>query len=282
MTEEKRSKIKWRFKSQDKLELFAHAFPPEEEPKAVVCIVHGHGEHVERYEHVAHAFNEAGYAVIGYDHRGHGQSDGPRGHIPSYDLLLDDLTRFRLEVKDYYPNIPHFVFGHSMGGNIVLNYMLREKPELAGVIVTGPWLKLAFEPPAVQVFLGRMMNKIAPGFTQESGLDTSALARDPDVVRAYEEDNLIHGKVSARLMVEMMDSGNWALENAKDFPLPLLLMHGGADQITSAEASKSFAEKAPQDKVTFKLWDGFYHELHNEPEKEEVFKTMLEWMDSQI
>lgn len=282
MTEEKHSKIKWRFKSQDGLALFAYTFPTEEDPKAVVCIIHGHGEHIERYEHVAHTLNAAGYSVIGYDHRGHGQSEGPRGHIPSYDLLLDDMTRFRQEVQEYYPDIPHFVWGHSMGGNIVLNYALRQKPQLSGVIATGPWLKLAFEPPAIQIFLGKMMNKIKPDFTQESGLDTSALTHDPNVVRAYEEDSLVHGKVSARLMVEMLDSGLWALEHANEFSLPLLLMHGGADRITSAKASKEFAAKAPSDKVTLKIWDGCYHELHNEPEKADVLQTIIDWMNAQL
>jgi alpha-beta hydrolase superfamily lysophospholipase len=282
MTEEERSKIKWRFKSQDGLELFTHAFPANEDPKAVVCIVHGHGEHIERYEHAAQAFNQVGYSVIGYDQRGHGQSQGPRGHVPSYELLLDDLSRFRKEVKEYYPNLPHFIWGHSMGGNIVLNYVLRQNPGTTGVIATGPWLKLAFEPPAVQMFLGRMMNKIKPDFTQESGLDTSALSHDPEVVRAYEEDSLVHGKVSARLMVEMMDAGTWALEHAAEFPAPLLLMHGSEDRITSSAASKDFAAKAPSDKVTLKIWDGFYHELHNEPEKAEVLNTIIEWMDSRL
>jgi alpha-beta hydrolase superfamily lysophospholipase len=282
MTEEERSKIKWRFKSQDGLELFTHAFPANEDPKAVVCIVHGHGEHIERYEHAAQAFNQVGYSVIGYDQRGHGQSQGSRGHVPSYELLLDDLSRFRKEVKEYYPNLPHFIWGHSMGGNIVLNYVLRQNPGTTGVIATGPWLKLAFEPPAVQMFLGRMMNKIKPDFTQESGLDTSALSHDPEVVRAYEEDSLVHGKVSARLMVEMMDAGTWALEHAAEFPARLLLMHGSEDRITSSAASKDFAAKAPSDKVTLKIWDGFYHELHNEPEKAEVLNTIIEWMDSRL
>ena len=280
MSEEKRSKIKWRFKSQDGLELFAHAFPTEETPKAVVCLVHGHGEHIERYEHVAEAFNNAGYSLIGYDHRGHGQSDGIRGHIPSYETLLNDVTAFRKEVNEYYPDLPHFLYGHSMGGNIALNYTLREKPNLAGVIATGPWLKLAFEPPAIQVFLGKTMNKIYPAFIQASGLDTAALSHDPEVVRAYEEDSLVHNKISARLFVEMYESGLWAFEHASEFPMPLLLMHGGGDKITSAEASREFGAKT--DKATVKIWDGLYHEIHNEPEKEEVFKTMIDWMDSRL
>lgn len=282
MSEEKRSKIKWRFKSQDGLELFAHAFPAEETPKAVVCLVHGHGEHIERYEHVAEAFNNAGYSLIGYDHRGHGQSDGVRGHIPSYEALLNDVNTFRKEVNEYYPDIPHFLYGHSMGGNIVLNYALREKPDMAGVIATGPWLKLAFEPPATQVILGKMMNKLYPAFIQASGLETGALSRDPEVVRAYEEDSLVHNKISARLFVEMYESGLWALAHASEFPLPLLLMHGSKDRITSAAASQEFFANAPANKVTLKIWDGFYHEVHNEPEKADVLKTMIDWLDSRL
>jgi alpha-beta hydrolase superfamily lysophospholipase len=279
---EKHSKIKWRFKSQDGLELFAHAFPTNEEPKAVVCIVHGLGEHILRYEHVAAAFNRAGYSVIGYDHRGHGQSDGPRGHIPSYEVFLDDLTRFRAEVNEYYPGIPHFLYGHSMGGNIVLNHILREKPMATGAIVTSPWLKLAFEPSAIQVFLAKTMNKIYPAFTQDSGLETAALSRDPEVVRAYEGDNWVHSKFSARLFLEIYESGLWALEHAGELSIPHLLMHGSADRITSIKASKEFGGKAPADKVALKIWDGFYHELHNEPEKDDVFKAMTDWMDNHV
>ncbi len=277
MSEEKHSKIKWRFKSKDGVELFAHAFPTENPPKAVVCLVHGHGEHIERYGHLAAFLNKNDYALIGFDHRGHGQSDGARGHTPSYDTLLDDIETFLAEVAEYYPSLPRFIYGHSMGGNLVLNYSLRRKPNVRGVIATGPWLKLAFEPPAIQVFLGKTMDKIYPAFIQASGLETAALARDPEVVRAYEEDNLVHDKISARLFVGMYESGLWALEHAKEFPLPLLLMHGSEDRITSAEASRDFAEKAPE-KVTLKIWEGFYHEIHNEPEQTDVFETTLDWL----
>ena len=280
MSKEKRSKIKWRFKSKDKLELFAHAFPSEDPPKAIICMIHGHGEHIERYEHLAHALNDAGYAMIGFDHRGHGQSAGVRGYIPSYETLLDDIEAFIAESNAYYPNTPHFFYGHSMGGNLVLNYALRRKPACKGIISTSPWLKLAFEPPAIQVFLGKMMNKIYPAFIQTSGLETTALSRDPEIVRAYEEDPLVHDKLSASLFVGMYESGLWALEHANEFPLPLFLVHGSADKITSAEASREFAEKAGE-KVTLKIWDGFYHETHNEPEKEDVFKELIAWLDKQ-
>ena len=280
MSEEKRSKIKWRFKSKDKSELFAHAFPSEDPPKAIICMIHGHGEHIERYEHLAHALNDAGYAMIGFDHRGHGQSAGVRGYIPSYETLLDDIEAFIAEASAYYPNTPYFFYGHSMGGNLVLNYALRRKTACKGIISTSPWLKLAFEPPAIQVFLGKMMNKIYPAFIQTSGLETTDISRDPEVVRAYEEDPLVHDKISASLFVGMYESGLWALEHASEFPLPLFLVHGSADKITSAEASREFAEKAGE-KVTLKIWDGFYHETHNEPEKEDVFKELIAWLDMQ-
>jgi alpha-beta hydrolase superfamily lysophospholipase len=123
-----------------------------------------------------------------------------------------------------------------------------------------------------------MMDKIYPAFIQNSGLDTAALSHDPEVVRAYEEDNLVHDKISARLFVGMYSSGLWALEHATDFSLPLLLMHGGGDTITSAEASHEFAEKAG-DNVTLKIWDDLYHEIHNEPEQADIFKTTIEWAD---
>ena len=279
MSEEKRSKNKWHFKSKDGLELFAHAFPSKKPPKAIICLVHGHGEHIERYQHLAAALNDAGYALVGFDNRGHGQSDGLRGHTPSYESLLDDMDTFLTEVDKDYPDLLRILYGHSMGGNLALNYALRRKPKLKGVIATGPWVKLAFEPPAVQVFLGRTMDKIYPAFIQASGLETAALSRDPEVVRAYENDPLVHDKISARLFVGMYESGLWALENAREFPLPLLLMHGSADRITSAEASREFAEKAGEC-VKLKIWDGLFHEIHNEPEQEEIFKTIINWLEN--
>ncbi len=280
MSEEKQGKIKWRFHSKDGEELFAYAFPSENPPKAVICLVHGHGEHIQRYEHLAKALNQADYSMVGFDHRGHGQSAGKRGHTPSYETLLDDIDAFLTEIREYHPNVPYFLYGHSMGGNLVLNYALRRNPELKGVISTSPWIKLAFEPPAIQVFMGKVMDKIFPAFIQSSGLATTNLSRDPEVVRAYEEDPLVHDKISARLFVAMYESGLWALEHASEFPLPLYLVHGSADKITSATASREFAEKAG-DKVTLKIWEGFYHETHNEPEKEEVFKSLIAWLDAQ-
>ena len=273
--------IEWGWKSADGLEMFAQSWEPEEEPKAVVCLVHGLGEHSSRYAHAGRAFTDAGFALTGFDLRGHGKSGGPRGHTPSYDALMDDIDTFIDLAAGRYPGMLCFLYGHSLGGNQVINFALRRSAELVGVIATGPWLKLAFQPAGSKVMLGKIMNNILPGFSQASGLETLALSHDPEVVKAYENDPLVHDKISARLFVNVFESGLWALDHAAEIPLPLLLMHGGADTITSPEASRQFAASAG-DKVTLHIWEGLYHEIHNEPEQEDVFKLTVNWMDGRL
>lgn len=273
--------FEWGWKSADGVEMFARGWAPQQKPKATLALVHGQGEHVGRYEHVGAALAEAGYALLGFDLRGHGKSGGPRGGTPSYEALMGDIADFLLQVQQRIPGRPGFLYGHSLGGNLVLNYALRRKPELEGIVATGPWLKLAFDPPAIQVTLARMMNALAPGFTQSSNLNTQGLSHDGSVVSAYENDPLVHDRISVRLFLSISESGAWALEHAAQFPLPLLLMHGAEDPITSARASREFAEKAGS-KATLKIWDGLFHEIHNEPQKAEVFKFLLAWLDGHI
>jgi len=266
---------------KDDINFYIQGWEPEGTPKAIVCLVHGLGEHTGRYEHVGKALNKAGYALFGFDLRGHGQSGGPRGHSPSYDTLMDDIDGFVSMLREKYTDRPLFIYGHSLGGNQIINYALRRHPKIAGIIATGPWLKLVFEPPAIKVALGRFMNNIFPTFVQSSGLDTKGLSHDPEVVRLYDNDPLVHDRISARLFVGVYDAGLWALDHAAELSLPLLLMHGGADPITSAEASRQFANKAG-DNVTLRIWDGMYHEIHNESEQADVFKFMIEWLDKHL
>lgn len=273
--------LEWIWHTADGLALCARGWAPAK-PKAVVCLVHGHGEHVGRYEHVAAALARQEYALLGFDLRGHGKSGGPRGHALSYDFLLDDVDLFLAQINERYPALPRFLYGHSMGGNLVINYALRRRSDLRGVIATGPWLALAFQPPTVQIALGKLMNRLFPSFTQESGLETKALAHDEEVVKAYESDPLVHSKISACLFISMYEAGLWAMRHALEFPLPLLLMHGEADRITSAEASRRFAAAAPQERCTLRIWPGLYHEIHNEPEKEQVLQTLLDWLNAHL
>lgn len=270
-----------KFEGTDGLAFYVQGWEPDAQPKAVVALTHGLGEHVGRYAHVGKALTDAGYALAGYDSRGHGKSGGARGHTPSYDTLMDDINKFLAMLGEKYPGSPLFLYGHSMGGNQVINYVLRRHPKIKGVISTGPWLMLSFQPPPSKVALGKLMNNILPAFSQANGLVTTGLSHDAEIVRLYDNDPLNHNKISARLFVGIYDSGLWALEHASEFSLPLLLMHGGADPITSAEASRQFADKAGSN-VTLKIWDGLYHEIHNEPEQAQVFKVMVEWLDKHL
>ncbi len=269
------------WQNKDGLNFYVQGWEPNQNPKAVIALVHGFGEHTGRYAHVGEAFNRAGYTLVGFDLRGHGKSGGARGHTPSYDALMDDIDDFLKLIEERYPGLPRFLYGHSMGGNQVLNFCLRRKPDVVGVIATGPWLKLAFDPPPLQITLVKVMNNIAPGSTQKAPVDTAALSHDQKTVDAYNNDPLVHSKISPRLFISIYESGLWALDHAGEFSIPLLLMHGAADRVTSSAASAEFAKRAGKI-VTWHPWEGFYHEIHNEPEKAEVLKTMISWLDAQL
>lgn len=273
------SHIEFTRQSPDNLPFYFQGWQPKDAPRAVICLVHGLGEHSGRYAHVAAALNDAGYALLGFDLRGHGKSGGLRGHTPSYDTLMDDIGRLLDEVATRYPGLPRFLYGHSLGGNLVLNYALRRKPVLAGVVATSPAIRVANPLPPLQVALAKVMNKLKPSLQMANGLALDGLARDPEVIRAYTSDPLVHNKISVRLANGMLDAGEWALAHAAEFPLPLLLVHGTQDALTSAKASEEFAAKAPADRCTLKLWEGFYHETHNEPEKAEVLDFMIDWLN---
>jgi alpha-beta hydrolase superfamily lysophospholipase len=150
----------FKLKTFDGLSLFAQNWQPEDRTRAVVCLVHGIGEYSGRYVHVADRLTQAGYAIFTFDLRGHGKSEGLRGHIPSYEAIMQDISFLLETANKKYPQLPVFLCGHSLGGNLVLNYVLRRQPHLKGVIATAPWLHLAFEPPASKIALGKMTNCI--------------------------------------------------------------------------------------------------------------------------
>lgn len=269
------------FRTNDGAELFAREWQPEDiRLRGVIILLHGLGEYSGRYANMALKFTQAGYILSTYDQRGHGNSPGRRGHTPSYEILLDDIDCFRRESLKRFPDLPAFLYGHSMGGNLVLNYVIRRRPKFSGVIVTGPWLKLTVQLPAlIRAFL-RFLSKLWPTFSLSNGLELNALSHDPSVLKAYELDPLVHKKISVRLFTAMDQAGRWAMKNAVQFNLPLLLMHGGGDRITSPEASMGFAACVQKD-CTLKIWQDLYHELHNEIEKEEIIAFIINWLELQ-
>ena len=274
--------------STDGLSLYGQVWAPDDRLKAVVALVHGLGEHSGRYTYMAEYLVRSGYALLAVDLRGHGKSQGRRGHIPSFDVLLDDIGLQLRETNRRFPGSPCFLYGHSLGGNIVVNYGLRRRPQLAGVIATGAAFRPAFKPPGWKLFLGNMLYGLWPSVLMNNELDRQALSRDPQVVQAYQTDPLVHDRLSARLGIDLLRSGEWALAHASEFTLPLLLMHGSEDRIVLADASRQFAERMERQgqqlsgHCTFKLWEGLYHEIHNEPEKEQVLRFIVSWMDHRL
>jgi acylglycerol lipase len=171
-----------------------------------------------------------------------------------------------------------FLYGHSFGGNVVLNYVLRRQPQdLAGTIASAPWLRLPFAPPKAQVIVGKIVRSLYPSLQQNTNLDATAISRLPEEVKKYQADPAIHGKITPALFFSSYEAGLWAIETAANWHTPLLLMHGTADRLTSFEGSKDFAAKAKGD-VTFKAWEGLFHEIHYEPEREAVFSTTIDWI----
>jgi len=260
---------------------YMQGWEPQGKPKAIVCLIHGLGEHTGRYEHVGKAFNNAGYALYGFDLRGHGQTPGPRGHFPSLDVIMQDIQQFVEFHKQNHPGLPIFIYGHSLGGLLVLTYVLRHGEGLNGVIVTGAALGSSLQDDKVKVTMAKLIGSLAPALTIPSGLETKAISRDPVVVEKYINDPLVHDKTSMGLGKAVINAVEICFAHAKEFKPPLLIMHGKADRITYPSGSEDFAKLAGETNkdVTLKLWDGMYHELHNEPEQAEVFKVMIEWMD---
>jgi acylglycerol lipase len=270
------------WKSKDGLNLFGRVWEPSErKPKAVICHVHGLGEHSGRYFHVAEVFANSGYTMLSFDLRGHGRSGGARGHLPSFDSYMDDVDLLFEQARSRHPGLPMLLYGHSLGGIIVLNYGLKRKPDIRGVIATGPGLHTALEQQPVKMILSRVLGALTPNATMPSGLDARMLSHDPSIVDAYVNDPLVHNKVTLGFGRNMLNAVRYTLDHAAEFSLPLLLVHGKEDVIAFPSSSIEFA--APlKDKCTLMLWDGLYHEVHNEPEKAEVLNAMTIWMDARL
>jgi alpha-beta hydrolase superfamily lysophospholipase len=270
-----------RWTDKQGLKFYAQGWEPDNAPKAVVAVVHGHGEHIGRFAHVGEAFTKAGYAVMGFDLRGHGHSGGLRGHTPSIEAFMQDIDLLLEHVHARYPGLPTFLYGHSLGGILVLNYGLRRKPDLKGVIATSSGLHTSLEQQPAKIMMAKVLGGIAPTILIPSGLATSGLSHDPQVEQAYLSDPLVHDKMSLGFGKVMLGAIAWVLERASEFPLPLLLMHGMDDPIAFPSSSQEFAA-ALGNKATLVLWKGMYHETHNELDKAQVLNTAIHWMDEHL
>jgi alpha-beta hydrolase superfamily lysophospholipase len=271
----------FKLRTQEGLQLYTQGWEPDGKVRAVICLLHGLGDHSGRFAHLARFLAPSGYAVVSFDLRGHGNSEGIRGHFPSIELVMQDVAELIAAARERYPQVPEFLYGHSLGGVLAINYVLRRKPKMAGVVITSPGLRTALESQKVKIALARLLVLLAPAMTLPSGLDTRALSRDTKVVVDYVQDPLVHDRASLAFANTMLEAIKWTYAHADEFHLPLLIMHGTADQLAFCQGSQEFARHVQGD-CTLKLWDGLYHEIHNEPEKGDVFAYLLQWLDNHL
>jgi alpha-beta hydrolase superfamily lysophospholipase len=267
-----------RFRGADGLELYMQSWRPDGRPKAVLAIVHGHGEHSGRYRNVFEYFAPRGYALHAYDLRGHGRSSGQRGSIHDWADYREDTRTFLGLVRAGEPGIPLFLFGHSLGGLIVLDYGLHTTDDLKGVVASGPVLGPP-QIPAALLGLSKVLSRVWPRFSLNSGLDATAISRDPAVVKAYVEDPLVHSKGTARLGAEMLRTTEWVQAKAAEWRLPLLIVHGADDRLAPPAFSRQFFEKVAIADKTRIEYPGGFHEPHNDLEKATVFADIERWIE---
>ncbi len=267
--------------TNDAVHLFACRWTPDDPVKACICLVHGLGEHCGRYRHWAEKLTAAGYALLSFDLRGHGQSPGKRGDAPGFDHHANDIGHLLEQGKLLYPdNPPLFLYGHSLGGLLVLYYLIQRQPELRGAVVTSPGLRTTADRNKTKVAAAKILGSIFPTLTIPNGLDIDGLSREQAVVKAYQHDPLVHDRISLRMAKAMFESIEYVFTGAPEIKNNLLLMHGSEDRITFPEGSEEIARLASGNS-TLKIWEGLYHELHNEPEQDQVFEYLRLWLDEQ-
>jgi alpha-beta hydrolase superfamily lysophospholipase len=267
--------------SADGLKLFAQSWMPLGKPRAIINYVHGFKDHSSRFSHWAINLTREGFGVIAVDLRGHGRSGGRRGYADSFERYLQDVSVLFSYSRKNYPNIRQILYGHSLGGNIVTNYLIsgRELPDAA--IITSPWFKLAFQPSLMARTMAILLRYALPGILVRSDLDTMGLSRNPKIGEAYLKDPLVHNRLSPKLFFAIEKNGAKASHSIYKINIPLLVMHGTADIITSFRQTRAFVLHAGS-RTLFKEWPGCQHELHNEICADEIFAFLVCWLNRQV
>ena len=247
-------------------------------PRAIVQIVHGLGEHMGRYDHVAQRLNSWGFDVRAHDHYGHGRSSGARGGLPSTMRLVDDLAAVVDETRRVCPDVPLILLGHSMGGLVAASFIAREVRPVEALVMSSP----AFDPglDAVQKLLLAVLPRIAPNLRVGNGINVEYISHDPAVVQAYRDDPLNHDRICGRLASFLSEEGPVVQSVARQWKVPTLLLYAGADRLVKPAASRAFARAAPQGGiVTATCFDGLFHEIFNEMNAKAVFASLRSWLD---
>jgi alpha-beta hydrolase superfamily lysophospholipase len=245
-------------------------------PKANLMLVHGAGEHIGRYDHWAKLFNNQQINVYGVDHFGHGNSPGSRGHLTNYDLYLNEIKALKKILDERVDGIPLLLYGHSLGGNIVLNWLIEQEKSVDYVIVSAPWIKLKLVPPPWKISLMKSLSGMFPALSQSNELDPNWLSRDKSVVERYINDPLVHNKMTLSAANILFQRAEILDKYKKQISDKVLIIHGLDDKITDPAASQAFAGRTG---IDYHGADGLFHELHNEPEQIEIFNYICNWLN---
>ncbi len=269
------------FKALDGTTLFRQRWLPGQGAKAVVALVHGFGEHCGRYGNVVQALVPRGFIVAGYDLRGHGRSEGVRGAIRAWKDYREDTGFFIGQLEAEHSGLPLFLYGHSMGGLIALEYALHHPDGLHGVIASAPTLGQPGISPLL-LLLSRLLSAVWPALNMATKLDSSAISRDPAVVEAYQSDPLVHDLGTPRLGTEMMKAAEWAQSQAPNFKVPLLMLQGEQDRLVPPADTRRFFEHAGVQDKTYLTYPAGFHEPHNDVEHERVMADVARWLEDHL
>ena len=263
-------------------ELHGRSWMPATSHRAVIAVAHGLGEHSGRYAQVAHELTSRGYSVHAIDHRGHGRSAGSRANIERFEYVVADVCALAESAARRHPDRPLFLLGHSMGGAIALAAAARMQA-LRGLVLSAPALGVGNDGgPAWQRALARLLSMWAPQVGVLK-LDPRLVSRDAAVVRAYEQDPLVHHRgVPARTAVELLAAMQGFPEIARQLTLPVLILHGTADRLVPLAPTLPVHAAIAPSLLTFKRYEGLYHEVLNEPERGHVLADLLAWLDEQV
>jgi len=262
----------------DGIELYDQCWQPEGEARAVLAIVHGHGEHSGRYANVVRSLVSRGYAVYGFDQRGHGRSRGQRGHINSWAEYRGDVGAFLRLIGSREPHRPVFLMGHSMGALVVLDYVLHDSKGIRGAVISGAPLEPAGVAKPALVLMSRLLSRVCPRFPLRLALDTSALSRDAAVVRAYVADPLVHGRFTARWGTESLAAVARVKAHAAEVNVPVLFVHGEADRLNLPGGIRDFFGRVACADKALQVYPEMYHELHNDFGYDRILSDLERWL----
>ena len=271
-----------RIPSADGTILRAGYWQPEGSPKGMLTLCHGQSEHIGRYNYLGQRLTDAGYGLYMAELRGHGESQGQRGHVDDFRQYKADFQTMLDQSRQRQPDVPHVLGGHSMGGLIASHYAMGLTGGYSAVVLSSAWIDTAADINPLTFMLAQVMQVVWPSFSQDTGLDPKLLSHDEAVVEAYEKDPLVHGKMSAGAFSTLVKAQEEVRKNAHQITLPLYMIHGSEDGIADPQATQHVYEKAASKEKIYKLYQGLYHELFNELERDTVIDGLIIWLDENV